>query len=121
MKLPQPKSLNGLILVGFGLVALPLLIAGFWAVSLHPEPLQYRLAIPVVSGLLNLGIIFLPFAMLVIVGSANAVNLTDGLDGLAIMPVMIAAGYCQRIVHRGLPSLYRSQAQSLFLCRQRVV
>ena len=30
--------------------------------------------------------------MLVIVGSANAVNLTDGLDGLAIMPVMIAAG-----------------------------
>ena len=31
-------------------------------------------------------------SMLVIVGSANAVNLTDGLDGLAIMPVMIAAG-----------------------------
>ena len=31
MKLPQPKSLNGLILVGFGLVALPLLIAVFWA------------------------------------------------------------------------------------------
>ena len=30
--------------------------------------------------------------MIVIVGSANAVNLTDGLDGLAIMPVMIAAG-----------------------------
>ncbi len=31
MRLPQPKSLNGLILVGFGLVALPLLIAVFWA------------------------------------------------------------------------------------------
>lgn len=31
MKLPQPKSLNGLILVGFGLVALPLLLAIFWA------------------------------------------------------------------------------------------
>jgi phospho-N-acetylmuramoyl-pentapeptide-transferase len=30
--------------------------------------------------------------MFVIVGAANAVNLTDGLDGLAIMPVMIAAG-----------------------------
>ena len=42
--------------------------------------------------LLNLGCLFVPFAMLVIVGSANAVNLTDGLDGLAIMPVMIAAG-----------------------------
>ena len=42
--------------------------------------------------LLDLGWLFLPFAMLVIVGAANAVNLTDGLDGLAIMPVMIAAG-----------------------------
>jgi phospho-N-acetylmuramoyl-pentapeptide-transferase len=30
--------------------------------------------------------------MVVIVGAANAVNLTDGLDGLAIMPVMIAGG-----------------------------
>ena len=44
------------------------------------------------AALLNLGWFFLPFAMLVIVGAANAVNLTDGLDGLAIMPVMIAAG-----------------------------
>jgi len=40
----------------------------------------------------KLRLAFLPFAMLVIVGSANAVNLTDGLDGLAIMPAMIAAG-----------------------------
>ena len=40
---------------------------------------------------LNLGIFFIPFGCLVIVGSANAVNLTDGLDGLAIVPVMIAA------------------------------
>lgn len=36
--------------------------------------------------------IYVPFAMLVIVGTANAVNLTDGLDGLAIGPVIIAAG-----------------------------
>src|SRR5690554_5670927 len=36
--------------------------------------------------------IYIPFAMLVIVGTANAVNLTDGLDGLAIGPVIIAAG-----------------------------
>jgi len=41
--------------------------------------------------LLPLGIAFFPFAALVIVGSSNAVNLTDGLDGLAIVPVMIAA------------------------------
>ena len=40
--------------------------------------------------LIDLGIFYLPFGILVIVGSSNAVNLTDGLDGLAIVPVMIA-------------------------------
>ncbi|MGH1398960.1 MAG: phospho-N-acetylmuramoyl-pentapeptide-transferase [Alphaproteobacteria bacterium] len=50
------------------------------------------LAIPFVKEfLLPLGILFIPFAALVIVGASNAVNLTDGLDGLAIVPVMIAA------------------------------
>ena len=42
--------------------------------------------------LLNLGWMFIPFAAFVMVGASNAVNLTDGLDGLAIVPVMIAAG-----------------------------
>lgn len=40
---------------------------------------------------IDLGVFYVPFAMLVIVGSANAVNLTDGLDGLAIGPCTIAA------------------------------
>lgn len=49
------------------------------------------LAIPLLKNFtLNLGMFFIPFGCLVIVGSANAVNLTDGLDGLAIVPVMIA-------------------------------
>ena len=39
---------------------------------------------------LNLGIFYIPFAMIVIIGSSNAVNLTDGLDGLAIGPVIIS-------------------------------
>jgi phospho-N-acetylmuramoyl-pentapeptide-transferase len=39
----------------------------------------------------DLGFVFLIFGCLVIIGASNAVNLTDGLDGLAIMPVMIAA------------------------------
>jgi phospho-N-acetylmuramoyl-pentapeptide-transferase len=39
-----------------------------------------------------LGIFYIPFSVLVIVGASNAVNLTDGLDGLAIGPVMISAG-----------------------------
>jgi phospho-N-acetylmuramoyl-pentapeptide-transferase len=50
------------------------------------------LAVPFIKeSLIYLGWLFLPFAMFVIVGSSNAVNLTDGLDGLAIVPVMIAA------------------------------
>ena len=40
---------------------------------------------------IDLGYFFLIFAPLIIVGAGNAVNLTDGLDGLAIVPVMIAA------------------------------
>lgn len=41
--------------------------------------------------LLNLGWFFIPFASIVIVGTSNAVNFTDGLDGLAIVPVIIAS------------------------------
>ena len=40
---------------------------------------------------LPMGIFFIPFTVLVIVGSSNAVNLTDGLDGLATVPVMLVA------------------------------
>lgn len=68
------------------------LIAGYWAMTLHPEPLQGRLALPVFKDvLINLSWFFVPFAGFVILGAANSVNFTDGLDGLAIMPVMIAA------------------------------
>ena len=67
-------------------------IAAYCATISHPEGLQSQLAVPVFKDvLINLGLLFIPFAIIVIVGSANAVNLTDGLDGLAIMPVMIAA------------------------------
>lgn len=77
------------LLVGFIIAA----IAAIWTTQLHPEPLVNQLALPVFKDLLvNLGVFFIPFAMFVIVGAANSVNLTDGLDGLAIMPVMIAAG-----------------------------
>ncbi len=68
-------------------------IAALWAAAYHPEALQNRLAMPVFKDtLINLGLLYVPFSICVIVGAANAVNLTDGLDGLAIMPVMIAAG-----------------------------
>ena len=76
------------LLLGFVIAA----IAGYWAAVFHPADLTNQLALPVFKDtLINLGWFFVPFAVLVIVGAANAVNLTDGLDGLAIMPVMIAA------------------------------
>ncbi|MEM9199171.1 MAG: phospho-N-acetylmuramoyl-pentapeptide-transferase, partial [Pseudomonadota bacterium] len=85
------KGVSSRIRFGLGLVVG--LIAAVWAMSLQPETLSGMLAFPVFKDLLlNLSWFFVPFAMIVIVGAANAVNLTDGLDGLAIMPVMIAAG-----------------------------
>jgi phospho-N-acetylmuramoyl-pentapeptide-transferase len=58
-----------------------------------PAPLANSIAVPFVkTTLLNIGWFFLLFGALVIVGASNAVNLTDGLDGLAIGPSMIAAG-----------------------------
>jgi len=63
-------------------------------VSLYFYP-QFKttLAFPFFKGFRpDLGIFYIPFAMLVIVGAGNAVNLTDGLDGLAIGPMIIASG-----------------------------
>ena len=67
--------------------------ATFWIVSISSNTEQeYGLALPFVKTLLvNLGWFFIPFAAVVIVGASNSVNLTDGLDGLAIVPIMIAA------------------------------
>ena len=60
----------------------------------RPPPLRYTLALPFLKDvLMPLGVVgFLAFAILVMVGASNAVNLTDGLDGLAIGPVIMAAG-----------------------------
>lgn len=53
---------------------------------------NFLLHFPVLKHLtLNLGYIFIPFVVLVLVGSSNAVNLTDGLDGLAIGPIIVTA------------------------------
>ena len=69
------------------------LIFTIYLIQVHDANLSGRLAVPIFKDILfDLGILFIPFSMLVISGSANSVNLTDGLDGLAIMPVMIAAG-----------------------------
>jgi phospho-N-acetylmuramoyl-pentapeptide-transferase len=62
----------------------------FWQPAMNWAPV---LAIPFLKGwLVNLGWFWIPFAMLVIIGASNAVNLTDGLDGLAVGPIIMAAG-----------------------------
>ncbi|HEV2676707.1 MAG TPA: phospho-N-acetylmuramoyl-pentapeptide-transferase [Aliidongia sp.] len=72
------------------------LIAGIAAVAivqLTGDGLATKFALPFLkNALFELGIFFVPVAMFVIVGASNSVNLTDGLDGLAIVPAMIAAG-----------------------------
>lgn len=61
--------------------------------SLQKDGFNTSLAFPLFKDLLiNLGWFFPVFAVFTIVGFGNSVNLTDGLDGLAIVPVMIAAG-----------------------------
>ncbi|NVK15526.1 MAG: phospho-N-acetylmuramoyl-pentapeptide-transferase, partial [Rhodobacteraceae bacterium] len=85
------KGVPGKVRLALGIMIA--VIAALWAAAYHPAPLQNQLALPVFKDtLINLGIFYVPFSICVVVGAANAVNLTDGLDGLAIMPVMIAAG-----------------------------
>lgn len=69
------------------------LIAGsVVAVLIHFFNLSTVVTVPFVKTLtFDLGWFYVVFAALVIAGTANAVNLTDGLDGLAIVPVMISA------------------------------
>ena len=43
--------------------------------------------------ILEMGLFFIPFGLFVIIGASNAVNLTDGLDGLATVPVMVAISF----------------------------
>jgi phospho-N-acetylmuramoyl-pentapeptide-transferase len=66
--------------------------ACFFLAHTGTEPFSTSLTVPFFKDvLINLSWFFIPFGALVIVGAGNAVNLTDGLDGLAIVPVMIAA------------------------------
>ncbi|MBC8270300.1 MAG: phospho-N-acetylmuramoyl-pentapeptide-transferase [Rhodospirillaceae bacterium] len=66
--------------------------ATMWITQMLPVDLATTLAVPFFkTALIDLGYGFLVFAIVVMVGASNAVNLTDGLDGLAIGPVMIAA------------------------------
>ncbi len=61
--------------------------------AVAPSALAGQIAVPFFKHILiDVGVFYLVFAAVVMVGASNAVNLTDGLDGLAIVPIMIVAG-----------------------------
>ena len=71
------------------LIAFPAIMS---VIQYSPQELQNGIAVPFFKDFfINLGFLFIPFSIFVVVGASNSVNLTDGLDGLAIVPVMIAA------------------------------
>lgn len=68
------------------------LIATLGIMQTMPGSLNMHIAIPFFKELMIfVSFLFIPWALLVMIGASNAVNLTDGLDGLAIVPVAIAA------------------------------
>jgi phospho-N-acetylmuramoyl-pentapeptide-transferase len=90
--LPGRVKLVGQVIIGAA--------AAFIIMRLSPAPLDDSLAVPFFKALLvHLGWFFLPVAVFVMVGASNAVNLTDGLDGLAIGPIIIVAGVFAMIAY----------------------
>lgn len=88
----NPKGFSGKIklVLEFAIAAVACYIL-MNAFAVTDDGFATGLAIPLLKNAwINLGLFFIPFGCIVIVGSSNAVNLTDGLDGLAIVPVMIA-------------------------------
>ncbi|MBO6633280.1 phospho-N-acetylmuramoyl-pentapeptide-transferase [Parvibaculum sp.] len=94
----SPKGVPGRVKLLFEFA---IALVAMWALVLaSSEPLQTALTVPFFKTvLIQMGGFFFLFGALVIVGSSNAVNLTDGLDGLAIVPVMIAAAAFGLIVY----------------------
>ena len=75
-------------------------VAVYAFMRIGEQELAGKLALPFFKDvLIPFGLAFILVGSIVIVGAGNAVNLTDGLDGLAIVPVMIAAGSYGLIVY----------------------
>lgn len=77
-------------------IFLQILASGFIAIVMFnfiETQQEQQLLIPFFKNVFfDLGIFFIPLTMLVIISASNAVNLTDGLDGLAIMPIVLVSG-----------------------------
>ena len=104
------KGLSGKLKLSLQIVIA--LAAALWIMKLTRDPLSTSLAIPFFKDvLLDLGWFFIPFAAFVMVGASNAVNLTDGLDGLAIGPVLIAAAVFGIITYLAGNSVFSNYLQ----------
>jgi phospho-N-acetylmuramoyl-pentapeptide-transferase len=83
-----------------------------------PPALQGTVAFPLFKEwVLNLGSFFLIFGVFIIIAAGNAVNLTDGLDGLAIVPVMIAAATFGFIAYLAGNAIFANYLQINFVPR----
>ncbi len=77
----------------YGLQSLIAIIAASYLYQTASIPAETELIVPFVKALVfDLGWLYIILAYFVVVGSSNAVNLTDGLDGLAILPTVMVAG-----------------------------
>ncbi|MEO5332092.1 MAG: phospho-N-acetylmuramoyl-pentapeptide-transferase [Magnetococcus sp. YQC-5] len=111
--------------VRFMLQAMIALTVAVFLKTQTPEGSFGNLALPFFKDFsLNLGWWFFPFAILVIVGSSNAVNLTDGLDGLAIGPTLLTAasfmfiayltGHIKFAYYLGIPYIHGTGELTIF-------
>jgi phospho-N-acetylmuramoyl-pentapeptide-transferase len=96
------------LLIEIVLAALACVVLAF----LLPKPLANTIAVPFFKNLLlNAGWFYLPFGVLVIAGASNSVNLTDGLDGLAIGQMLIAAASFALIAYLAGNAIYSNYLQ----------
>jgi phospho-N-acetylmuramoyl-pentapeptide-transferase len=102
LKVVKKRSTGLRAIHKFGLQILASAAIGFFLYFNPSDPHSTSISIPFLKRLvLDLGWFYVPFVTVVIVGSSNAVNLTDGLDGLAIGLVGIAAAANAVIVYLG--------------------
>ncbi len=92
-KLIQGSSAGISAILKYGLQSAAALIAALWLFQTAAIPVETNLYVPFFKNVvISLGGWFVLLTYFVIVGSSNAVNLTDGLDGLAIMPTAMVSG-----------------------------
>ncbi len=101
LKLARQHNTGFLAKYKFGVeIVIALIIVSVWCVWAQPESVATRLSVPFFKSVApDLGLWYILIGTFVIVGTSNAVNLTDGLDGLAVGPVIIATFVYAGIVY----------------------